>query len=293
MFSGSDPAVLNGKVALLNKGLFFCQEQVKKAVVQFQTILHGDDVESTDQPAQGGDVSDINDDEDVESDGSSDLPTAVMNHDIIVNMRPFDSNSMVWIWEFPHSVSQSTYQNRNGSNTCSIIPLLIAQGIHQVNVDLDPCPVLPADWVTLVCGCIREGNAVYDHSRGNMPQRYLSVAEAAMVAGDLLDVSVGQPLPVRVRDPHPSSTLQYHLIELCNNQTQRASFALFIVNDKTVLFTSMNKEKLILVDSHLHEPNGAIVMLCKPCNVDIVIQAGKESLGLDNNTFRNLVHVTF
>lgn len=52
MFSGSDPAVLNGKVALLKKGLFFCREQVKKAVVQFQTILHGDDVESTDQPAK-------------------------------------------------------------------------------------------------------------------------------------------------------------------------------------------------------------------------------------------------
>ena len=298
-FSGSDPAVLHGKVALLRKGLFFCREQVKKAVVRFQTILHGDDVENTDQLAQGGDVSDINDDEDVESDGSGDdgeaydLPTPVTNHDIIVNMRPFDNNSMAWIWEFPYSVSQSTYQDRNGSNACSIIALLVAQGIHQVNVDLDPCPALPADWVTLVCGYIREGNAVYDHSRTNMPQRYLSVAEAAMVAGDLLDVSVGQPLPVRVQDPHPPSTLQYHLIELCNNQTQHASFALFIVNDKTVLFISMKKEKLILVDSHLHEPNGAIVMLGKPCNVDIFIHAVQESLDLDNNTFGNLVHVTF
>lgn len=144
-----------------------------------------------------------------------------------------------------------------------------------------------------MCGCIREGNAVYGHSRANVPQRYVSVAEAAMVAGDLFDVSVGQPLPVRVRDPHPPSTLQYHLIKLCNNQTQRASFALVIVNDKTVLFMSMNNEKLILVDSHLHEPNGAIVMLGKPCNVDTFIHAVQESLCLDNNTFGNLVHVTF
>ena len=110
--------------------MFFCQEQVKKAVVRFQTILHADDVENTDQLAQGGDVSDINDDEVVEIDGSDnfeacDLPTPVTNHDIIVNMLPFDTNSTVWIWEFPYSISQSTYKDRNGSNACSIIALLI------------------------------------------------------------------------------------------------------------------------------------------------------------------------
>ena len=134
---------------------------------------------------------------------------------------------------------------------------------------------------------------MYDHSRANLPQRYLSVAEAAMVSGDLLDVSVGQPLPVRVRDPHPPSTLWYHLVQLCNNQNQRASFSLFIVNEKTVLFISMKNEKLILVDSHLHGPNGAIVLLGKPCNFDSSTHAVQESLYLDSNTFRNLVKVTF
>ena len=39
--------------------------------MRFQTILHVADVENTDQIAQGGDVSDINDN-DVESDGSDD-----------------------------------------------------------------------------------------------------------------------------------------------------------------------------------------------------------------------------
>ena len=113
---------MHAKVALLRKGLFFCREQVKKAVPRFQNILRGDGVESTDQLAQGGDISDINDDEDGDSDGSGDdgeaydLSTPITNHDIVVNMRPFDNNSVVWIWEFPHSVSQSTYQDRNGSN---------------------------------------------------------------------------------------------------------------------------------------------------------------------------------
>ena len=156
-------------------------------------------------------------------------------------MCPFDDNSMVWIWEFPYSVRQTTYQDRNGSNAFISIALLIAQGIHQVNVNLDACTVLPADWVTLVCGCIRQGNAVHYHCRASLPQRYLSVAEAAMVLGDLLNVSVGQPSPVRMMDPHPPSTLQCHLVQLCNNQTQHVSFSLFIVYEKTVLFIIIKK----------------------------------------------------
>ena len=220
------------------------------------------------------------------------MSTPISNHGIVVNMHPFENNN-VQIWEFPYSVSQSSYQDRNESNACSIITLLIAEGIHQVDVDLDPCPVLPADWVKLVCGCIREGNAVYNHSRANLPQRYLSVAEAAMVSGDLLDVSVGQPLPVRVGDSHPPCTLQHHLVQLCNNQIQHVSFPLFTVNEKTVLFAIMKNEKLILVDSHLHEPNSTTVILGKSCNVDSFIHTAQESLYLDNNTFGNLVHVTF
>ena len=134
---------------------------------------------------------------------------------------------------------------------------------------------------------------MYDHSRANLPQRYLSVAKAAMVSGDLLDVSIGQPLPVRVRDSHPPSTIQYYLVQLYNNQIQRVSFSLFTVNEKTGLFVIMKNEKLIFVDSHLHEPNGAIVILGKSCSMDSFIHAAQESLYLDNNTFGNLVHVTF
>lgn len=167
--------MIKGKVALLRKGLFFCREQLKKAVISFQKILH-DDVNLNDILTEDGDVSDNSEDEDADSGGSGDdgeadeVSTSANNYDFVVPMRPFQTDSMTWIWEFPYSVSQSTYQGRNGSNACSIIALLIAQGIHQVNVDLDPCPFLPAIWVTLVCGCINLGNTLYDHSRANLPQ---------------------------------------------------------------------------------------------------------------------------
>lgn len=261
----NESAVIQGKVALLRKGLCFCREQVKKGVVSFQKVLHGDNVNISDGVAQG-DISDdedhdLDNDESGDDDDDDDLSTSVTGHEIIVPMRSFDVSNMTWIWEFPYNVSQSTYQGRNGSNACSIIALLVAQWIHKDNVDLNPCPVLPADWVTLVCDCIRIGNAVYDRSRANLPQRYLSVAEAAMVLGDRLDVSVSPPLPVRVSDPHPPSTIRYQLVKLCNNHG--VSLALFIVNEKTVLFVSVRGEKLVLVDSHLREPNGATVILWK------------------------------
>ena len=289
--------VIQGKVALCRKGLFFCREQLKKAYLSFLKILRGDNVSITDEFALDGDASDNSEDGDLDSsesddDGEADdFSAPVTDQEITVPIRPFDTNNVTWIWELPHGISQSTYQNRNGSNACSIIALLIAQGIYQVDVDIDPSAVLLADWLTLICGCIRVGNAMYDRCRANLPHRYLSVAEAAMVAGDRLDVSVGQPLPVRVSDSHHASTIGYHLVELC--KAPGVGLALLIVNEKTVLFVSMKGEKLVLVDSHLHEPNGAIVILGKPCNVDNFIHAVQESLGLDNNTFGNLVHVTF
>lgn len=146
------------------------------------------------------------DEEDKDNDGSSSL-----NNEIVAPMRS-NNRQTVFIWEFPYSVSQSTYRGRNKSNACSIIALLTALKIHRKQCDHAPSPFLPSDWVALLCRCIESGNKIYDLSRACLPQRYLSAAEAAMVAGNLVDVIFGQPLPVRVSDPHPTSALSYHLL---------------------------------------------------------------------------------
>ena len=44
--STNDPVLIQGKVALLKKGLFFCREQVRKAIASFHKVLHGDGNES-------------------------------------------------------------------------------------------------------------------------------------------------------------------------------------------------------------------------------------------------------
>lgn len=151
--------------------------------------------------------------------------------------------------------------------------------------------MLPSLWVTLVCGCIKVGNDLYDRLRGSLPQRYLSAAEAAMVAGDKLEVSIRQPFPVRICDSHQPSTKRYQLLDLCNNQ--HTSFAVLTVDEKTVLFARIRREKLVLVDTHLHGQQGAIIILGKPCNVDNFVCAVQQSLGFHNDTFGNLVHIHF
>ena len=316
--------VLLGKVALLRKGLFFCQDQLNRGFNSFQKILcenggnlneynivadkdasvtvensgveidrNGGD-EDDDHDLENDDDSDGDDDEDTNSDdddNESPLLFSTCNLEINVLMRPCLSGSGVCIWDFPCELSQSTFQGRNGSNACNIIALLLAQGIHKTNCDLFPSPFLRSDWVALVCGCIKVGNAIYDRSRGSLPHRYLSAGEAAMIAGDVLDVSVGQPKPVRVNDPHVPSTLRFHLLELCNSSV--TSYAVLIVNEKTVLFVSFPGETLVLIDSHLHGQTGAMVVLGNRCNVDEFVRVVGESVGFNSSTFGNLVQLSF
>lgn len=307
------PLVLGGKIALLKKGLFFCHGQVKKAILGFQKVLRQnadddgdevvdgedsdsesvvDDAENDTESIVDGGVEGINstvDGSEVEEDEDND-GSASLNNEIVVPMRS-NNRHTVFIWEFPHSVSQSTYRGRNGSNACSIIALLTAQEIHRKQCDLAPSPFLPSDWVALLCRCIESGNKIYDLSRASLPQRYLSAAEAAMVAGNRVDVIIGQPLPVRVRDPHPPSTLSYHLLKLCNDRS--ISLALLIANEKTVLFSGIRDEKLVLVDSHQHGQTGALVILGHPPNIPDFVQVVQEALDLDESTFGNMVFITF
>ena len=157
-------------MALLKKGLFFCRQQFKKAAISFQKILRGGDSNITDALDVDDDSSDHSEDEcgdsdDSGDDGEADEPSSTADD----SMRPFNASNMTWIWEFPYNVSQSTFQGGNGSNACGIIALLIAQGIHLVNCDLDPSQVLPSVWVTLVCDSIKVGNAVYTSSRASLP----------------------------------------------------------------------------------------------------------------------------
>ena len=127
--------MLGGKIALLKKGLFFCRGQVKKAILSFQKVIRqnadddGDEVDNgedsdsesvigdaehdTESIVDGGvgDIDSTVDGSEVEEDEDND-GSASLNDEIGAPMRT-NNHQTVFIWEFPHSVSQSTYRGRN------------------------------------------------------------------------------------------------------------------------------------------------------------------------------------
>jgi len=195
---------------------------------------------------------------------------------------------------FPDNMSQSTIDGRNGSNACTVIALVLANLLNTSHLHLQPSNALPKQWVDVVISSIRQGNALYDQSRGNLPHRYLSVAEAANVAKDFVDVSVSRPLPVRIVDTHERSTLKNNIHQICLESTNdKNSYAIFIINELSFLFVGMRKNILVLVDTHIHDAGGAGIVLGTLSNLDDFIETCQDLLHLDDTTFGNFVSLYF
>ena len=83
------------------------------------------------------------------------------------------------IWFFPSQFSQSTLYRRNGSNTCTLIALLLAKFyfLWRSALSLSQYMSLPLNWINLFINCISLGNHIYDSVTTGIG-RYNSVQEA-------------------------------------------------------------------------------------------------------------------
>ena len=106
--------LLQGKVALLKKGLVFCRDQVKKATSSFQKIIRGDNSNITDPPTYAGDDEtdhsdndnvdsvddscDGDDDDDDDDDESKESSSSESISDANVPMHAFNHYNTTWIW---------------------------------------------------------------------------------------------------------------------------------------------------------------------------------------------------
>lgn len=285
-------------MALLNKGLYFHKEQLRKAIEKFSTIkdikldeLQDDqDWIDDDEAVLEEEEEDISDAEDDNVSAAISLPSA---KNLEVNAQTCGKDS-VWVWMFPDNISQSTIDGRNGSNACTVIALVFANLLNTYHLLLQPSNALPKQWMDVMVSSIRQGNALYDQSRGNLPHRYLSVAEAANVAKDCIYVNVARPLPVRIVDTHECSTLKNNIRQICLKSTNdENSYAIFIINELSFLFVGMRKNTLVLVDTHRHNAGGAGIVLGTLSNLDDFIEICKDFLHLDDTTFGNFVSLHF
>lgn len=260
--------VLNGKLACLYKGLAFCETRIRTAVSQFRKSTHCQSLGASqlendldnilDEGSDAGsDCSDTSDDT-VDTDFDSDV-------DPVCNVVSL--GSMVK-WEFTES--QAILDGRNGSNACSVIALIMAKNINEAELTTNNISQLTRTLKILLYKSIRIGNMLYDRSRGSLPHRFLSAAEAAIVSEPVLELSLSSPLPVRVTDPHPPSTLKYHLSKMYEGTSVQC----------VVLFAALNFDFIILVDTHCHNGSGTVILLGKRTDLNNFISECQNVLSL-------------
>ena len=149
---------------------------------------------------------------------------------------------------------------------------------------------LASNLLRILCGCIELGNRMYDICRDSLPNRYLSVQEAAtLLSFSNVHVSVEEPLPVRLEDEHEFSTLCGQLRRLTGDKTY---FLNIVINDKTSLFV-LTPPNIIYIDTHLYGTRGAVVVKGSTSNLSEFCNFVWALEEHDKSTFGNLSALTF
>lgn len=142
------------------------------------------------------------------------------------------SLSNVCAWQLPKEICQSLFNQRNGSNACSLIYILTAYIMAKKDIQIPDEGIIPTYIVKILCGCIELVNCIYSNYCDSLPTRYLLIQEAFTLL-PITSISVGESLPVRLEDEHLLSTVwgQLNLLK----GTSRSSVNI-IINEKTSLF---------------------------------------------------------
>ncbi|XP_078364800.1 uncharacterized protein LOC144649212 [Oculina patagonica] len=202
---------------------------------------------------------------------------------------PSSMINSVTFWELPFFLSQSTIGGRQGSNACTVISLLMAKtyltnkSLLQLNNDQ---PLSPS-WILAFMSCMMGGNQVYD--RTMQSPSYLGVVEAIpLVRSSLGRVNYEEELTVCfVQEPNSreESVLSFHLSRRLNN----TNAAFTIISGLTITFVSDADGNIILMDSHLHHPKGALIAKTRRSDIEVLLKWLKVKL----STAVNLCTVTF
>ena len=172
------------------------------------------------------------------------------------------SVGVIKLWAFPPHVSQSNIDDRNGSNACTLICLILGNSFYNhicKTTNISTINNLPPTWIDTILTSLREGNRVYDLYVTNQGSN-LSVVEAANIATYLNIEDIGAEIAVDIVSSDGNSesqTLTHLLLSL-----PARSAGIFILQGKSVLLLPSPDGHVILFDSHTHGNVGAIMLSC-------------------------------
>lgn len=271
---------------MLEEGKEFCLNQIAAGLKAFASVLseelhlfqdlavHSEDDDSW--PEEENDVANESEGEDEYADDEDvgDLPNeeeapAIQTNELTEFTKIVDElhafppllseliSEDIYAWRFPQEISQGTFNGRNGSNACSLIAILFACLFTRKSMQIPDEGYLPNNVVRILCGCIQLGNQMYDICRDSLPDRYLSVQEAAtLLSFSNVHVSVEEPLPVRLEDEHELSTICGQLSRLTQDKTYLLNI---VINERTSLFV-ITPPNIMYADTHLHGTHGAVIV---------------------------------
>jgi len=167
--------------------------------------------------------------------------------------RAFNLNATEFL--FPNSVSQSTIGDRRGSNACTLIATLVGYSFVKKDLPLINTIRLPAIWGTTVVNCIVDGNTLYDMVFEGQAV-FLDVEDAfECFADELLLSSYDENMcNCSNQDFAPIIGL---ISQLSYGNPRKAG--VLITEGTTVAVLVTGEGPVMIVDSHQHGQNGAVV----------------------------------
>jgi len=191
---------------------------------------------------------------------------------------------------FERNISQSTLNGRNGSNACTFIAIIIAKTVTADPSLQFPNQTLSPVWRYFMTSCISKGNAIHHNVTGGQPTNF-SVTEAAAHLSSLGTITTEESFDIDFTNQNPAipqSSLSFYLQRL---MTEPHSAAIVIINGLSICFVGRGNQ-LLLLDSHLHAPYGALIGKSTLGNIESFLVVCKQFLS-PNFTMCTLTFVKF
>ena len=206
---------------------------------------------------------------------SYDPPIPLSSQAVTLYIPPSTTDN-VTSWELPISLSQSTIGGRHGSNACTIISLLLAKTYltNKQLLQINNSQLLSHNWIVAFISCMLGGNQAYDTFTSSRNPIYLGVVEAIpLIRNSLGSLDYEEELTVCfVKEARAAdeSALSYQL----SRRLGIANAAFTIINGMTITFVDDSNGSVLVLDSHLHLPNGALLAKCKRDDIeDLLVES--------------------
>ena len=170
-------------------------------------------------------------------------------------------------WTFQES--QSNIQGRTGSNACAFIALLMGKSCMEGGLLWPRGDYLPESWRKSLFEAMVKGNKIHDDLFDHQAVD-LEVEDAVSLADSECGVqSVGQQIDIF--GLNPVNQLANVLIQEAQNNTSKSCWVI-MTERRAMLLTVNSDSSAMIVDSHSHGNDGAILACTQPGCIHLLAQ---------------------